>query len=96
MSVKKFRENSEDPWKMPVSAMGLRYRVRTLGSGRCSLPWPCGPQLCGVSLGMSTTKWLFACGKLAVAGMVCRSLVSDQTPVRMPGLVLPKIMTILR
>lgn len=27
-------------------------------------------------------KRLFACGKLTMAGAVCRSLASDQTPVR--------------
>lgn len=39
---------------------------------------------------------LFACGKLAVAGTVWRSLVSDQSAVRRPGLAFPNIMAILR
>jgi len=48
-------------------------------------PWWCPP-------------WnvFFAYGKLAMSGTVCRSLVSDQAPVRRPELAFPKIMPILR
>lgn len=90
----KFRGNSEEPWKMLVSVMGLRHSMRTLGSWCCSPLWPHVPQLSGVFLGIF--KRFFACGKLAMVGTVCRSLMSDQMPERRPGLAFPKIMAILR
>lgn len=90
----KFRGNSKEPWKMLVSVVGLRQSMRTLGSWCCSPLWPCGPQLSGVLLGIF--KWLSACSKLAVVETVCRSLMSDQTPERRPGLDFAKITAILR
>lgn len=68
--------------------------MKTLGSWGCSPLWPCGLQLSGAFLGIF--KCLSACGKLAMVGTICRSLMSAQMHEKGPGLAFPKIMAILR